>query len=181
MDTPIKQSVSELNFHVFERPLHPELFHLHATRQFFQGDYEVHLWVTGCSHLVSVFADEHCMTEVICPPDQPLPRHGLLERFPFRGEKSYKRNWAGSFKYMAGFQVEAMSVNLYHATHNDLVTSSKKRGLFVSYPQWARNGLAPFSYIDYEARMEELQIHAFHAFPEHQTIIKTQSLFNLKR
>ena len=178
MDTPIQQSVSDLTLHLFQRPLHPELFNIHTSRQFFQGDYEVNLWVTGCSHVISVFAHDHCMTELITAPDQLLPTFGLLERLPFRGEKSHSRSWADGLAYMINFQMETMSANLYRATHDDLATAGKKRGVFVAFPQWARTELAPFSYIDYEARMRELQLHTFHAFPERQTVIKTQSLFS---
>ena len=65
MDTPIRQSISELAFYLFERPLHPELFNIYGSRHFFQGDYEVLIWITGCSHVVSVFSRGHCMTECI--------------------------------------------------------------------------------------------------------------------
>ena len=80
---------------------------------------------------------------------------------------------------MMNFQVENMSVNLYQATHDDLTNMARKRGMLVSYPQWSHGEQAPFSYIDYEARQRELQLHAFHAFPEQQTVIKSQSLFDI--
>jgi len=181
MDSPhIEQSLSELTFNIFQRPLHPELFNIYRSQHFFQGDYEVMIWITGCSHLVSVFFDADCLTEVICSPDQMLPTRGLLERFPFRGEKSHKCTWSQELGYMMSFQVEAMSANLFRQTHSDLTGMAKRRGLYVPFPQWARGELVPFSFLDYEAHCEELHIHAFHAFPEQQTIIKTQSLFNLK-
>lgn len=179
MDTPLEQSISELSFYLFERPLHPELFNIYGSRHFFQGDYEVIIWITGCAHVVSVFSNGTCITECICPPEQLLPQHGLAQRFPFRGEKTHRCSWSNRLAYMMSFQVENMSANLYQATHDDLTNMAKKRGMLVSYPQWSRGGQAPFSYIDYEARQRELQLHTFHAFPEQQTIIKSQSIFEI--
>jgi len=177
----ITQSLTELNFVLYHRPLHPELFDIYRSQQFFQGDYEVNLWLTGCSHVLSVFYDGECMTELICQPDQMLPRRGLIERLAFRGEKKHQCDWAGGCRYMMNLQVETMSPNLYSQTHADLIKLAKKRGIYVPFPQWTKNSFVPFSYVDYEARWDELQLHTYHAFPEQQTIIKTQSLFNMKR
>ncbi len=176
----ITRSLNDLSFHLYERPLHPELFDIYKSQQFLQGDYEVIIWITGCSHVVSVFKDSDCISELICHPDQMLPSRGLIERFPFRREKNHACRWSTGLGYMMNLQVEKMSQNLYRQTHNDLTKMGKKRGIFVSYPHWAKGIVAPFSFIDYEAHYNELHLHTFHAFPENHTIIKTQSLFNLQ-
>jgi hypothetical protein len=177
----IDHLLSEMTFCMFHRPLHPELFKIYNSRQFFQGDYEVSIWITGCSHVVSVFFGRHCMTELICPPDQMLPTQGFVEQFPFRGEKSHSCKWSDGFNYMMNFQVETMSGNLYQHTHGELTKMRKKQGMFVSYPQWAKSELEPFSYIDYEAQKYELHLQTWHAFPDKLTVLKTQSLFNFRR
>ena len=180
MDSPrIDQSLSELTFFIFRRSLHPELFDIYRSRQFFQGDYEVIIWITDCGHVVSVYSGGHCITELICPPEQMLPKRGLVQQFPFRGEKSHKCSWSNDLGYMVNFQVESMSVNLYRQCYEDFTNAGKKRGIFISFPQWAKGDLVPFSYLDYEARRDELQLHAYHAFPEQQRLLKTQSLFGL--
>jgi len=181
MESPrTEQSLSELTFNIFQRPLHPELFEIYRRRQFFQGDYEVTIWITHCGHVVSLFSRGLCLTELICRPDQLLPKRGLVHQLPFRGEKSHTCSWGERFRYLVNFQVEAMSANLFRQCHADLTDAGKKRGIFVPFPQWAKGDLPPFSYLDYEARQDELQVHAFHAFPEHQTVLKTQSLFDLR-
>lgn len=174
------QSLSELNFCLFQRPLHPELFEIQRARQFFQGDYEVVIWITTCGHVVSVFAGGECISEVICPPGQMLPKRGLVQRTPFRGEKSHSFRIGHTMHYMVNFQVESMSVNLFRQCHSDLVKAGKRRGMFVTFGQTTRNELVGFSYLDYEARQEELQVQTFHAFPERQAVLKTQSLFDLR-
>ena len=79
---------------------------------------------------------------------------------------------------MTDFQVEKMSQNLYRQSHMDLERFARNRGVFVKYPGLEAGGLQPFCYVDFEARQSELHIHAFAAYPDQVTMIKTQSLFD---
>jgi len=181
MDAPkLNLTVSELSFSLYQRPLHPELFNIYAKRQLKAEKYETTLWATGCSHVVSVFANDMCLTELIAIPGQMLPKRGLIERFQFCGQKTHKCTLSKGMNYMTSFQVEKMSHNLYRQSHNDLERFARNRGVFVKFPKFAVCGLEPFSYIDFEARRDELHIHTFHAYPDQVTIIKTQSLFDFR-
>ena len=171
--------VSELTFTLYQRPLHPELFTIYEKRTIKTDKYEALIWVTGGSHVTSVFANDLCLSELISTPTQLLPRRGLIERFRFSGQRSHKCTLAKGLSYMTDFQVEKMSPNLYRQSHNDLERFARNRGIFVKFPKLAIGGLEPFSYIDFEARKDELHIHAFHAYPDQVTIIKTQSLFDM--
>jgi hypothetical protein len=179
MNTPrANVAVNELIFSLYQRPLHPELFSISERRHIRTEKYEVFLWVTDCSHVVSVFAKKTCLSELIGTPNQPLPKGGLIERFQFRGQRSHKCTLSQGVSYMTDFQVEKMSANLYRQSHYDLERFARNRGVFVNFPPQSIGGLEPFSYIDFEARRSELHIHAFHAYPDQLTIIKTQSLFD---
>jgi len=172
-------AVGELTFSLFQRALHPELFNIYGRRHLKTEQYEVLVWATGCSHVVSVFSGDVCLTELISPNSEMLPKRGLIERFQFRGQRTHKCTLSRGLSYMTDFQVEKMSANLYRQSHLDLQRFARNRGMFITFPEYACGGLEPFSYIDFEARRYELHIHAFHAFPDQVTIIKTQSLFDL--
>lgn len=177
------QSVETVDFNVFRRPLHPELFEICRSQRFYQGDYEVNIWVTGCSHVVSVTNDGQTLCENVCRHDQMLPARGLVRRMPFVGNRKYQCKWADQKNiYMMSFLAEQMGESVYAKTHNDLLRVARKRGIYVPFQNnVATNGLSPFTFIDYEAHWEELHIYAFHAFPEQRTILKSQSLFSMKK
>ncbi len=178
----LDQSLQNLTFHLFNRPLHPELFTIYEQRHFFQGDYEVQMWITGCNHVVSVFAGGYCMTEIVCPLDQELPRRGLIERFAFKRNKKYSCTWPNGMVYLLNADVEPTSAGVYRHTYNDLHKLSRQRGVFVEYPHHEADETdtpPSFSYVDYEAGRDELQIYTYHAAPELQSVLKTQSLFKL--
>lgn len=180
MEIPqINVAIDELTFHLFQRPLHPELFQIYAKRELKTDKYEAIIWVTGCTHVVSVFSEDMTLSEVVSSPGQMLPQRGLIERFRFRGPRSHKCTLSRGMSYMTDFQVEHMSANLYRQSHIDLERFARNRGIFVNFPHLKVGGLDPFCYIDFEARRSELHIHSFAAYPDQVTMIKTQSLFEL--
>jgi len=174
-----KQSVSSLRFYLFDRPLHPELFDIYHDHRIVKKAYEAQVWVTGCTHVIGVFRDRAALVEVTADASQDLPRRGVLLELAFRGERDHEIKRADGISYMMNFQVETMSPAVYSRTHHELARLGAKRGLFVPFPRWMVRSLTPFSYIDYEAKANELHVFAFHAFPEDLTIVKTQSIFEL--
>ena len=181
MESPqINVAIEELSFSLFQRPLHPELFQIYAKRQLRTDKYEADIWITGCTHVISVFAGDVCLSEVVSAPGQMLPHRGLIERFQFRGPKSHKGILSRGVSYMTDFQVERMNPNLYRQSHTDLERFARNRGVFVKFPKLEIGRLQPFCYIDFEARCSELHIHTFAAYPDQVTMIKTQSLFDFK-
>ena len=181
MESPqINVAIDELTFSLFQRPLHPELVQIYASRCLKTEKYEAIIWVTGCTHVVSVFANDACLCEVVSAPGQMLPHRGLIERFQFRGPRSHKCTLSCGISYMTDFQVEKMSPNLYLQSHNDLERFARNRGVFVKFPELEVGRLQPFCFVDFEARRTELHIHTFAAYPDQVTMIKTQSLFDFQ-
>jgi hypothetical protein len=174
-----KQSVSSLRFYLYDRPLHPELFEIYHDHHIVKDGYEAQIWVTGCTHVIGFFRDRCSMLEVTADADNILPQRGQLLELPFRGEHEHERKQAEGINYMMSFQVEPMSAAVYSKTHHDLARLGAQRGLFVPFPMWMSRSLTPFTYVDYEAKVNGLHVFAFHAFPDELTIVKTQSIFEL--
>ena len=141
--------------------------------------YEAQIWVTGSTHVIGFYRDKVSLIEALAEDDNLLPQRGLLFELAMRGEKAHEsKRWDG-INYLMNFQIESMSPMVYNQTHHDLARLGARRGLFVPFPEWTHQGLTPFSFIDYEAKPNELHVFAFHAFPENLAIVKTQSLFEL--
>ena len=174
-----KQRVASLRFYLYDRPLHPELFDIYDDRQIVKKGYEAQIWVTGCAHVISFFRGALSLTQVIADVEVDLPQRGLLLELPFRGEKQHECKRPEGINYMMNFQVEAMSPAVYSKTHHDLARAGARRGSFVPFPMWMTHSLTPFSYIDFEAKPNELHVFGFHAFPEDLTVVRTQSIFEL--
>ncbi len=172
-----KQRSTDLHFFLYRRALHPELFHIYLDKHLVYGDFQADIWICGLSHLVTVQTNGAMVTELAAVPDELLTDRNLITQFRFRGERDYQCRLNDELRYIFSSQVEEMTEHIFRTTYRDLMRYASKKGLLVQYPQWATNGLEPFSYIDYETRAHELHIHAYHAFPGEWRILRTQSIF----
>lgn len=169
----------DLNLFLFDRPLHPELFPHFSTYRVDQTRYHADIWVIGLSHVVTVTSGDKSVTELLARHSDTLPTRGVLTRFRLKGERDHERTTPEGWTYLVSSQVETMDEALYKSVHQDLLRHTEKRGWYLPYHQWADGDLVPFTYMDHEARDREFHIHAFHAYPQDRTLIKTQSIIEL--
>jgi len=181
MSTGQKQQVSSLRFYLYDRPLHPELFDIYHDHHVVTDRYDAQIWVTGCTHVIAFYSDGRWLVEAVADTECELPRHGIQLELPFRGEKTHETVQQWPIHYMMNFQVESMSPMAYSRTHHELARQGARRGLFVPFPTWRARSLTPFSFIDYEVKPDQLHVFAFHAFPQDLTMVRTQSIFELKK
>ncbi|RME38190.1 MAG: DUF2617 family protein [Planctomycetota bacterium] len=175
-----KQRVEELQFCLYQRAIHPELFQIRKLKRIEQSRYCAEIWIVGLAHVVTVQTGDQILTELITDDPEMLPKTGLAASFKFRGERDHTQSFTEDVKYILSTQVERMTPQIYPPTHRDYVHYAKGRKMFVSYDEWmGEDGLAPFSFIDYDARDHEFHVHAFHAFPDELTLLKTQSIFEV--
>lgn len=176
---PARLRVDDLHFHLYERALHPELFHIWQVKHIQQRRYHAEIWILGLAHLVTVQFRKQDITELVYEASDLLPKAGLVTSFRFRGERDHSQTFQKGARYILSTQVERMTANLFPSSHRDLVRYGQKRGMFESFEEWESGGLPPFTFIDYEAREREFHVHAYHAFPEGQALLKTQSIFEI--
>ena len=174
------QRVGDLKFALYRRPLHPELFCIQQSRHIERAAYQADIWVTGLAHVVMTQSAGRCVSEVTTDDVEVLPQKGLVTSFPFRGERDHIEEFDDGMRYILSTQVERMNQNLFQASHRDLLNYGSSRGMLIHFEEWTEvDNLAPFSFIDFEARDREIHIQAFHAFPSEYTIVKTQSIFEV--
>ena len=177
--TPPLQA-ADLHLFLFDRPLHPELFRHYGQYRVEQGRYQANIWVVGLSHVCTVSCGNRAVTEFVGKDSDLLPARGVLSRFRLKGERDHERKLGEHGVYMVSTQVETMDEALYKSVHNDLFRHASRRGWFHRHEEWADGEMVPFTHLDHEARNGEFHVYAFHAFPHERTIVKTQSIFEMK-
>ena len=174
-----RQRVEDLHFCLYQRAIHPELFHIDRVKRIEQPRYQAEIWVVGLAHVVTVQSGRHILTELITEDTELLPKVGLATSFRFRGERDHSQAFSEDVKYILSTQVERMTPQLYPATHRDYVHYAQNRGVYVPFDEWMHDGLVPFTFVDFDARDHEFHVHAFHSYPEDLTLLKTQSIFEV--
>lgn len=174
-----QQRSSDLGFFLYRRALHPELFHIYLDRHVEQQLYQADVWITGLSHVVTLQYSGQIVTELTSVGGELFTDRNLVTQFKYRGERDFQYRFDDNLRYIFSSQVEEMSEHIFRTTYRDLTRNARKRGMFVSYKQWATAGLEPFSYVDFETRQREFHVDAFHVFPGEWRILRTQSIFEL--
>ena len=172
----LRPRVSDLVFHLYGRPLHPELFDILAQRKIQREDYELTVRITRTGHLVSWDNRDVHLTEVATAADQPLPEKRRLLSYRLRHEHSDTLACAHGVNYQMSFQVEVLPPEIFLHVHDEILADGNKRGLLHNFQPHHRLALAPLGFVSVEARAGCLFLSAFHTFPEEHTVVKTQSL-----
>src|SRR3954465_10975975 len=97
----VRPRVSDLVFHLYGRPLHPELFDILEVRKVRREDYELTVRITRTGHVLSWENKDVFLTEVAAAGDEPLPEKRRLLSHRLRGEHCAKLACAHGIHYQA--------------------------------------------------------------------------------
>jgi hypothetical protein len=175
-----RAKVADVAFQVFNRSLHPDWF---ATRQFRrveQAAWAADLRIIEGGHCVGFRCGSIRITEILSGPETILPEHGLLYRSFLHRERSTLLRPGGTIEYQSCFEVESVDSEIFSHLCEEIAVAAS--GHFLLHRFHSSNRLAPqpISHIQITARIRDLSIQSFHAFPDECAIVRTQSLFELK-
>jgi len=173
--------LDSLCLYLYTRSLHPELFEIYEEEILTAGEnYEARVWITGCSHVITIHGQDWSFCEVVDDKTSALPKQGLVKKLPFEREQSCNITLPGSASYAVNTQLETMSRRVYAEMQSELMALGNKKGGLVCFPQWRYHNLLPFTYMSIESGPSRLHAIAFHAFPDRSTITKVQSMFQIE-
>lgn len=173
--------LDQMKLYVYRRPLHPELFSIFLEKRIDTGQYQAELMILGTGHVIGFHCGNSSVTELLTSRKEILPEKGLLEDFSLERNQAYQVCYDNQIYYMVNVQGEEMSEAVFASVHEEMTKFARKRGLFITFDQWAQERKpAPFSFIDYERRPSELDVFTYHAFPDRQVLLRTQSIFSLE-
>lgn len=172
----IRPRVADLVFHLYDRPLHPELFEVLAVRTVLKRDFTLTVRITRTGHAISWDGPNGHLTEVAAEVGATLPSQRSIFRHKMRGEKNVSHNITPKLKYQTSFQIETLTDEVYVHTHEEILRDGLRRGLLHNFRPDNRLTMAPLGFVTTEAWAGNLVVSTFHTFPAERTIVKTQSL-----
>lgn len=174
-----RPKVAELMFRLYGRPLHPELFEIHASRTVQRGQYEAKVDITSAGHVVTWRYGGMTLTEVAASAQHPLPERRRLMSYRLKGNRTDRVDCRGGVSYHVEFQLEPVEPELFWIFQEELAFDSQRQGMLHKFDSSGRIALGALSYINIETRNRSLMVQAFHTFPDDYAIVKTQSMFRL--
>lgn len=164
---------------VYQRALHPELFELQGRRIHRHSDYEAETWICRAGHIVRFQSRGHCLTETVLEESDHLPEHGLVHALPCLGEKDFELEASeGQVGYVTTIQTEALTDNLYAATHRELRDFAGETDSM--WCEWNDEDGAPgYSMLDIQKYRGEFHLQSYHMVGSSGMVLRTQSIFEL--
>jgi len=176
----LRPPVADLVFHLYDAPLHPELFDTLARRSVRKDDYDLTVRITRTGHALTWQSRTAHLTEVTADSDLPLPAGRAKLKLRIRGEHCASVALGGGLHYQTSYQVEALPVEIFLHVHDEILRDGAKRGLLHNFQPNHRLALAPLGFVTVEAWAGCLLVSSFHTFPDEHTVVKTQSLIERK-
>ena len=176
----LRPRVGELVFHLYDQPLHPELFDTLSVRTVRRDDYELTVRITRTGHAITWATRDLHLTEVTADEEIPLPAHRANYHQRVRGEHCATVAMSPKLSYQSSFQVETLPQEIFLHIHDEILRDGAKRGLLHNFQPNHRLALAPLGYVTVETWAGHLLFSSFHTFPDENTIVKTQSLIDRK-
>jgi hypothetical protein len=175
----VRPKVAELQFSLFGRALHPELFEVCRTQVVRRGGYEARIDITNAGHVVTWTHDGLTLTEVAATANHPLPEARRLFRRRLHGHRQHRLEWRRGITYQVCFQLEPADPAIFWMFQQELARDGRHRGMLHTFESSGRLAMGALSYIYAETRNRSLSLQSFHTFPDDCAIVKIQSLIEL--
>ncbi len=175
----VRPKVAELQFHLYGRALHPELFQIHRTTVVERGNYEARIDVTSAGHVVTWNYDGLTLTEVAAAANHPLPEKRRLLKRRLHGQREESVKCRGGVRYQVRFQLEPVEPEVFWTLQQELAKDGQQNGMVHHFESSGRMALGALSYVNAETRNRSLLIQSFHTFPDDHAVVKVQSLFEI--
>ncbi len=168
-----------MNFVLFGRSIHPELFHACASRMIERENYSLDLNITSDGHLIVFRHAGLTLAEVSAATTHPLPEKRMLISHVLKGTRTDQLLFRDVIGYECEIQREDVAPQLMLAIQQQLNSEVDCEGLVHRFQSSGRMAVGAISYIDVQAFRKHVQIRSFHTFPDTCSIVKSQTVFRL--
>lgn len=174
-----RPKISELTFGLYGRSVHPELFQIYTTRRIERDRFSAQIDVTSSGHLVMFKTDQRVFTEVATSAHQELPQRRRLLATRINDQFQDRIECEGGVIYEYQYHLERLSPETFGHLQHAFSDSPVVDGLLHRFQTSGRVGMAAFSYMYIDTRVNSFRVQAVHTFPDDYAVLKTQSLYRL--
>lgn len=172
----VRPKITELNFNLFSRGVHPELFEICISRDYERKAYRLHLDITRDGHLICFYHGKTVVTEVNASAVQLLPRQGSLITHPIQRLNS-NLSRIGNVQYQSTVEFEAANPQMFVAIEQQLSAQLEFDGLIHRFDSNGRTAIRALSYMHVQSFQNHVLVRALHTFPDTMAVMKSESRF----
>jgi len=175
----VRPKITDLNFHLFARSLHPELFQVCATRTFDRERYSLSVNISTDGHVLTFRHNDFTLSEVSASLHHPLPPSRVVISHPVESPRAEAIIHRGAIAYESEVEMENVSPQTFVTIAQQLDKRIECEGLVHRFDSNGRIAFGAISYINVQSFREHVKIRSFHTFPDTCAVMKSESQFRL--
>jgi hypothetical protein len=172
----VRPKITELNFNLFSRGVHPELFEICNSRTYERKAYRLHLDITRDGHLICFSDGKTIVTEVNASAFQLLPSQGSLITHPIQRSNS-NLSRVGNIQYQSTVELEPANPQIFVSIEQQLNAQLECDGLIHRFASNGRTAIGAISYMHIQSFQNHVLVRALHTFPDTLAVMKSESRF----
>ena len=181
-----------MNFHLFAKPVHPELLTVCGSRFIERDQYRLWMNITTDGHLLTFQHRDLLFCEVAAAASHPLPSEQkvishLIEGTVVNGpqvlsgpvESAAGSSAAPSVEYQSTVSIETVDPKIFVTIQRQLDKRVETDGLVHRFESNGRLNFGAISYMHARSFINHIRVRAFHTFPETGAVLKTDTVFRV--
>jgi hypothetical protein len=172
----LKQGARDLEYKLFSRSVHPELFQIIEKKDIEEKSYKASLWIVDSGHIVTFRSLGKIVSEVVINRNSDLPRFGIQDQFKIAStdkDTVYFEDW---LRYRCTFSIETYAPDEFEKRTRDILMAERKNRIQVLFLRSPKENHVPFILMDYRPFRKAMEVLSIHSFPKENAIIYTQTL-----
>lgn len=164
---------------LFRSAIHPEFFEIEERIEVQHNGYDFEAWLFKGGHVLRFEYEGTCVTEVVTPSPEHLPERGHVTTMACASERDHEQEFGDRITLITSMQIESLSEHLYGDSFIELVEfgNDAPRAKVLTY---GNDGERNASIIDVQWYNNELHVQSYHLRSIYGSVLRTQSIFELK-
>ena len=176
----VRPRFTELAFHLYGRPLHPELFEFLSTKSIERQAYQAFVGITSSGHVITFRQGNVILTEVSASAKHPLPQRRCLSRQSLKTNHHERIDYREGITFETHYHCEPTAAGTFLNLEQQIPDSEEAEGLIHRFGPSGRMSMGAFSFIDVQTRAQSLTVKAFHTFPDDGIVLRTVTTFRVQ-
>ena len=176
-----RPKVTEMNFHLFAKPVHPELFEVCGSRSVERDKYRLWMNITTDGHVLTFQHQDLLFCEVAAAASHELPREQRVISHLVEGTASNgPAVFAETLGYQSTVSLDTVDPKVFVTIQRQLDKRVETDGLVHRFESNGRLNFGAISYMHTRSFIHHVRIRAFHTFPETCAVLKTDTVFRVE-
>lgn len=174
----VRPKIAELNFNLYARSVHPELFEICASRDYNRDQYQLRLDIIRDGHLLQFRRGGVVLTEINASSTHSLPsQSNLISQSIERASTSLSR--VSDIQYQSHIELELVDPKLFVIIQQQLDSRMECEGLIHRFDSNGRIAIGAISYMHVQSFKSHVLVRSIHTFPDSSSILKSETRFQV--